>query len=388
MRAKKALHVLTVIGTRPEAIKLASVLLEFKKYPSKIISHVCVTAQHREMLDQVLETFKHHADFDLDVMTKDQTLCQVGGEVLLRIESLLQQERYDWLLVQGDTTTVAAAALAAYYNRVKVAHIEAGLRTHDKWQPFPEEINRRVIGAISDLHFAPTEKARQNLLSEGVPSGRIVVTGNTVVDALFYISKYPPSNKTVEILNSLGINHDGTYCPRLILVTAHRRENFGRPLREICGALQILSQLYHGQIRIVYPVHLNPNVQKPVYELLADIPTIVLLPPLNYETLVHLMRRAYLILTDSGGIQEEAPSFGVPVMVLRRVTERPEGVEYGVAKLVGVECDQIVNSVRVVLDNPEEHKRMARVFNPYGDGRAAQRIVEKLLCKDGHGSGE
>lgn len=369
------IKIMMVIGTRPEAVKLAPVVLELRKFPENIISQICVTAQHRELLDQVLRLFDLHADFDLGVMREKQTPCQVAGRLFLSMEPLLQAEKPDWLLVQGDTTTAVAASMVAFYNRIAVAHVEAGLRTFNKRQPFPEEANRRVIGVIADLHFAPTEKASENLKREGINPERVVVTGNTVVDALLHISNMPPSETALELTSDL----ERLDSPRLILVTAHRRESFGKPLGEICMAIRVLAKLYGNRIRIVFPVHPNPNVRATVHSLLNGVSNINLLPPLSYDTMVHLMRRAYLILTDSGGIQEEAPTFGIPVLVLRKVTERFEGVEAGIARIVGVDREEIITAVRTLLENPQERERMRGLGNPYGDGAAAHRIVRSLL---------
>ena len=392
------LQVVSVFGTRPEAIKMAPVVKELEKHPDKIISRVCVTAQHREMLDKVLELFGIVPDYDLDVMEDNQTPTQVASAVLAGLESILQAERPDWVLVQGDTTTVAAASLAAFYARVKVGHVEAGLRTHDKWQPFPEEVNRKVASAIADLHFAPTESARQNLLREGTPDECIVVTGNPVIDALQWVAALPMTSEVVGLLEHVGVSADaetksqgdkGTRnpspprpfspSPRLIVVTAHRRENFGQPLENICGALSDIARRYDGEVRIMYPVHLNPNVWKPVHRMLEGVPNIVLTPPLEYLPMVHLMKRSHLVLTDSGGIQEEAPGLGKPVLVLREVTERPEAVEAGTVRLVGTDRERIVNEAVQLLEDTDAYERMARAVNPYGDGHASERIVGTLL---------
>jgi UDP-N-acetylglucosamine 2-epimerase (non-hydrolysing) len=365
------LKVLTVFGTRPEAIKMAPVIKELHKH-SDVACKVCVTAQHRQMLDQVLRLFEIVPDYDLNIMEDNQSPTQVAAAVLARLEPILQKEQFDWVLVQGDTTTVAAASLAAFYARVKVGHVEAGLRTHDKWRPFPEEINRRVAGVIADVHFAPTQRARQNLLREGVPDECIIVTGNPVIDALQWVASLP-YNLDDGPLAGIPLEK------RLILVTAHRRENFGWPLENICLALQDIAVQYDGQVRIVYPVHLNPNVWQPVHRLLGDVPNITLIPPLDYLPLVHLMKHSYLVLTDSGGLQEEAPSFGKPVLVLRGVTERPEGVEAGTVQVVGVEREAIVRETVRLLENGHAYEAMASAVNPYGDGRAGERIVQALL---------
>jgi UDP-N-acetylglucosamine 2-epimerase (non-hydrolysing) len=377
------LKVLSVFGTRPEAIKMAPVVMELRKHADRVKSVVCVTAQHREMLDQVLDLFGIEPEYDLGVMEDNQSPTQVAAAVLARLEPILRRERPDWVLVQGDTTTVAAASLAAFYTRVKVGHVEAGLRTHDKWQPFPEEVNRRVAGVVADLHFAPTARARENLLREGVPRGRILVTGNPVIDALHWVADGLLGDRRVwegRVHPSLRALPSGD--GKMILVTAHRRENFGRPLENICRALRAIAERYDGSVRIVYPVHLNPNVWEPVHGLLGGIPNITLTPPLDYLSLVHLMKRSYLVLTDSGGIQEEAPGLGKPVLVLREVTERPEAVEAGTVRLVGTDAARITEAVQLLLEDPTEYERMARAINPYGDGLAAQRIVARLLGEE------
>ncbi len=366
------MRVLSIFGTRPEAIKMAPVVRRLARTPG-VESRVCVTAQHREMLDQVLGLFAITPDVDLNLMRPNQSLAALTAAVFTHLDPVLRDLRPDWVLVQGDTTTVMAAALLAYYHRIRVGHVEAGLRTGDKFQPFPEEINRRVAGAVADLHFAPTEWARQNLLRENVPADHIVVTGNPVIDALHWVVQQPFD------LRSLGIPALDDPAVRLILVTAHRRENFGAPLERICAALRTLAETYAGAVHLVYPVHLNPNVQEPVYRLLGDVPHITLLPPLDYLPLVHLLRRAHLVLTDSGGLQEEAPGLGVPVLVLREKTERPEGVQAGTVKLVGTDTARIVREARRLLDDPAAHAAMAQAVNPYGDGHAAERIVDALL---------
>lgn len=352
-------------------------------------SRVCTTAQHRQMLDQVLELFQIRPDYDLDLMRDDQSLAELSAAIFRGLDPVLTEFRPDWVLVQGDTTTVAITAMLAYYRRIHVGHVEAGLRTRDKWQPFPEEINRRVASVVADLHFAPTELSRRNLLREGIDARAIAVTGNPVIDALQYVAKQPEPEATTRLLAKLGLTPGNQGAQRsrsaqrklgfksLILVTAHRRENFGEPLERICGAMKQLAG--RGDVEIVYPVHLNPNVQEVAHRLLDDVAHITLLPPLDYLPLVHLMKHARLILTDSGGIQEEAPAFGIPVLVLREVTERPEGIKTGTLKLVGTDTGRIVAQAERLLDNPAAYARMAKAVNPYGDGRAAPKIVRALL---------
>ena len=365
------IKVLSVFGTRPEALKMAPVLKKLGRNSNKITSRICVTAQHREMLDQVLNLFDITPDYDLDLMTSDQSLSSLASRVFEKMESVIKKEKPDWVLVQGDTTTVMAASLVAHYNRVKLGHIEAGLRSGDKYQPFPEEINRRVVGVSADLHFAPTERARKNLLKENVPDNYILVTGNTVIDALFWMVKQPYDLERSSL-------KDIPWEKRIILVTAHRRENFGKPIREICYALRKIANNFES-VHVVYPVHLNPNIHGPVYELLDGVDNITLLPPLDYQSLVHLMSRSYLVLTDSGGIQEETPCFVKPVLVLRNTTERPEGIDVGIAKLVGTNKQRIVKETESLLNDSEAYQSMARDDNPYGDGHAAERIVQALL---------
>jgi UDP-N-acetylglucosamine 2-epimerase (non-hydrolysing) len=366
------LKVLTVFGTRPEAVKLAPVVRELARYPDRIDSTVCVTAQHRDMLDQVLAVFGIVPDHDLDLMHDNQTPTGIASAVLARLEPVLRAERPDWVLVQGDTTTVAAAALAAFYHRSRIGHVEAGLRTADRWQPFPEEINRRVAGVIADRHFAPTPAARQNLLKENVPDDRILVTGNPGIDALHWVTQQPADQSIHDLLGP-------DQRVRTILVTAHRRENFGEPLESICLALRDLAIAYADRVRMIYPVHRNPNVWGPVHQLLDGVPNVVLIPPLDYLPNVQLMQRAYFVITDSGGIQEEATGLGVPGLVLREVTERPEGVEAGGLRLVGTDRARIVAEASRLLNEPAEHARMAHAPNPFGDGHAAERIVASLL---------
>jgi len=369
------IRVMTVFGTRPEAIKLAPIIQQLDKHPH-FKSIPVITAQHREMLDQVLNLFKIKPTRDLDLMRENQSLTSLTASIFTHLDPILEEFKPDWMLVQGDTTTVMAATLSAYYRHIKIGHVEAGLRTGDKWQPFPEEINRRVTSVTADYHFAPTEWARNNLLREGIADELIKVTGNTIIDALTQIITLPIPK---EIEDLLGKKEILSGEKQLIIVTAHRRENFGTPIKDICAALQSLAKRYKDRIEIIYPVHLNPNINKPAYELLNNIPNITLLPPLEYLSLVHLLKHAHLILTDSGGIQEEATGLGIPCLVLREVTERPEGIDAGVLKLVGTDTNTIVNKAAHLLDDQSAYQTMAHAANPYGDGKAAIKIVETLL---------
>ena len=373
------IKVLSVFGTRPEAIKMAPVIKELRKYPDRFKSIVCVTAQHRQMLDQVLHLFKITPDFDLNIMQENQTLSQLTSHALTALDSVFQEVKPDWVLVQGDTTTTMVATLTAFYHKIRVGHIEAGLRTNNKYAPYPEEINRRITSAIADIHFAPTETARQALLSENIPESAIIVTGNTVIDALLWvrdeIRENPPAipeNIRQAIRNK-----------KLILVTGHRRESFGEGFEQICLALQDLV-LKHKDICIIYPVHLNPNVKEPVYRILGNSERILLVEPLPYAPFVWLMDNSYMILTDSGGIQEEAPSLGKPVLVMREVTERPEGIEAGCVALVGVDRTKIVEGVSCLLSDEKLYRKMSQAKNPYGDGKAAERIIKALLKEEIH----
>lgn len=348
-------------------------------------SRVCVTAQHRQMLDQVLELFQIKPDYDLDLMRDNQSLAEMSASIFTHLDPILANFEPDWVLAVGDTTTVVTTSLLAFYRRIKFGHVEAGLRTHDKWHPYPEEINRRLATVTADLHFAPTDWSQENLLREGVDERAICVTGNPIIDALNFVSKQDEPREIKELLEKLGVRRketerqeiSGPAARRLILVTAHRRENFGAPIENICYALKELAA--RDDVEIVYPVHLNPNVQEPVNHILKDVKHITLLPPLDYLPLVHLMKYANLILTDSGGIQEEAPTFGIPVLVLRKVTERPEGVTAGILKLVGTETSLIVREANWLLDDPSTYAGMAKAANPFGDGHAAERILEALL---------
>ncbi len=343
---------------------------------------ICVSGQHREMLEQVLRIFNIKPDYDLRIMKENQSLFYITSETLRKFESVLRKEKPDLVIVQGDTTTTFVASLSAYYQKIKVAHVEAGLRTEDKFNPFPEEINRRLTDCIADLYFAPTERAKENLLKEGVREDRIFVTGNTVIDALFIIlnkQKKPEVQREMEevFLKRYGIG----FKRRTILVTGHRRESFGRDFEEICYGLKMIAE--NSDAQIVYPVHLNPNVQKPVKEILGGIKNVYLIDPLDYYTFVWLMNRSYLVLTDSGGIQEEAPSLAKPVLVMRKRTERPEGIEAGVAKLIGTERESIFRETLKLLESEEDYNKMAQAKNPYGDGKASERILAVLKEKYG-----
>lgn len=331
-------------------------------------SVLCVTGQHRQMLDSVLRTFDLHPDIDLDLMQPNQQLAHITARILTSVDDVLVQHRPDWVLVQGDTTTVMAAALAAFYRGVRVAHVEAGLRTGDLRLPFPEEANRRIADLLADLYLAPTDAARDNLLREGIAPRRVVVTGNTVVDALLAVRARVRGRSLDDVAGPLGER-------RLILVTSHRRENFGEPFENTCRALRHIAETYGDEVRIVYPVHLNPNVRKPAYDLLGGLPNLTLIDPVDYETMVALMDRAYLILSDSGGLQEEAPSLGKPVLVMRDTTERPEGVAAGTARLVGADAARIVAETSRLLDKPAAYRQMALAHNPYGNGSASRRIA-------------
>jgi UDP-N-acetylglucosamine 2-epimerase (non-hydrolysing) len=379
MLFKIPMKILTIFGTRPEAIKLAPVVKALKEFPDQFNSLVCVTAQHREMLDQVLRIFEIRPDHDLDIMKPKQDLYGVTTEVLLKLKNLLKEVKPDLILVQGDTTTTFAASLAAFYQKIKIGHIEAGLRTYEKYKPFPEEINRHLTSVVADYHFVPTRKAKSNLLKEGILEDCIYVTGNTVIDALLWMLKkqsLPENQKRMKdyFSEKFGISMDHQ---RLILVTAHRRESFGKGFENICQALKEIV-LKNTDVQIVYPVHLNPNVQEPVHRMIGEMERVHLIEPLDYEPFVYLMSKSFLILTDSGGIQEEAPSVGKPVLVMREVTERPEAVEAGTAKLVGTQVEKIVWETQILLDHPEEYRRMANIKNPYGDGKSAERIVHIL----------
>ena len=364
------MKILSIVGTRPEAIKMAPVIKELEKYPQEVESLICVTGQHRQMLDQVLELFDIHPDIDLNLMQPNQRLALLTARLFEELDRVLEETRPTWVLAQGDTTTVFVAAVIAYYHHVRFGHVEAGLRTFDKRHPFPEEMNRRLADAAADAFFAPTERARRALLAEGFSDSAIHVTGNTIVDALLEISQRPFDwqKSALRVIPQEG---------RIVLITAHRRESFGEPFRELCQAIRELAGSF-SDTRFVYPVHLNPNVRRPVGEILHGLLNVHLIEPVDYLTLVHLMKHASLILTDSGGIQEEAPTFGVPVLVMRDTTERPEGVEAGVARLVGTRREKIVAEAADVLSNGSWIDSSHGTVNPYGDGQAARRIVDFL----------
>lgn len=366
---------LIVFGTRPEAIKMAPLVKAFQKNTSDFITKVCITAQHREMLDQVLSFFEIEPDYDLDLMKPNQNLYTLTGDILKGMKPVLEEFQPDYVYVHGDTTTTMAASIAAFYFGAKVCHVEAGLRTHNKWAPFPEEINRSITGRITDFHFAPTITSKDNLLLENVSVDQIQVTGNTVIDALqFSVKKVSdPAFFDLEIETLKKIISSN----KIILVTGHRRENHGQGFIDICKALKEIATSF-PETQIVYPVHLNPNVQKPVYELLNNISNIHLIEPLSYPAFVWLMDKSYLIITDSGGVQEEAPSLGKPVLVMRETTERPEAVVAGTVKLVGTNKEKIINETTKLLQDEEAYKNMSLRHNPYGDGKAVERIVKYI----------
>ncbi len=368
--------ILIVFGTRPEAIKMAPLVQEFKKY-SKFDVKVCVTAQHRQMLDQVLEIFGIVPDYDLDIMRAGQDLYDLSSRILLKMRDILDEFKPDIVFVHGDTTTASIASLAAFYKRIKVAHVEAGLRTGDIYSPFPEEINRQLVGIIASYHFAPTNLSKQNLIKENKNPKNIVVTGNTVIDALFLLLERMQKDNVLKdkILTSLSTKYDTNRGKKIILVTGHRRENFGDGFINICEALKTIA-IKNPDVDIVYPVHLNPNVQEPVKKILSGIDNVRLIAPLEYGEFVYLMNKAHFIITDSGGIQEEAPSLGKPVLVMRNTTERPEAIEVGSVRLVGVDKKNIVSQAQILLDDGEIYQKMSQSRSPYGDGKASVKIVE------------
>jgi UDP-N-acetylglucosamine 2-epimerase (non-hydrolysing) len=367
------LRIIVVIGTRPEAIKLAPVIKALACHPEHIQPIVCVTGQHREMLDQVLQLFAIQPDYDLNIMQPGQTLAGLTARLITALDEVFRAIQPDWVLVQGDTTTVMAASLVAFYQRIRIGHIEAGLRSGDKFQPFPEEINRRICDLLADLYFAPTEQSATALLAEGIPAAKVFVTGNTVIDALLATAENTAHTALSEPFHNFGKR-------RVVLVTAHRRENFGEPFLQVCAALRQIAQRYPDDVQLVYPVHYNPNVRGPAHEHLADLPNVTLTEPVDYATMVQLLNRCHFLLTDSGGLQEEAPSLNKPVLILRDVTERQEVVILGAARLVGTTTERIVCEAVRLLEDPIAYQQMASVPNPYGDGQASHRIVEAVLA--------
>lgn len=368
----KKIKVMTIFGTRPEAIKMAPLVKELEKNSDRIESIVCVTAQHREMLDQVLKIFDIKPDYDLDIMHERQTLVNIATRALEGLDEIMKELKPDVVLVHGDTSTTFAGSLAAYYNQILLGHVEAGLRTYDKYFPFPEEINRRITGVIADMHFAPTKRNENNLLSENTPKENIYVTGNTVIDALKTTVKddYEFSDEGLKTLN--------WDTKKVIVMTAHRRENLGEPLKNICRAvLRIVNDF--DDVEVVYPVHLNPAVREVVFDILGNHDRIKLIDPVNADELHNAIKRGYLVLTDSGGLQEEAPSLGKPVLVLRNETERPEAVDAGTVKIAGVNEDNIYNMTKELIENVNEYEKMAHAVNPYGDGHASERIVKAII---------
>ncbi|MCK5718259.1 MAG: UDP-N-acetylglucosamine 2-epimerase (non-hydrolyzing) [Thiomargarita sp.] len=365
--------ILLIFGTRPEAIKMAPLVKSLQAHSKYFVTQVCVTAQHRQMLDQILDLFDIQADFDLDIMKSHQTLSDVTATILLKLKPILEACQPDLVLVHGDTTTTLTASLAAFYQRIPVGHVEAGLRTDNLSSPYPEELNRQLTSRIAQYHFAPTALSRKNLLKENIADQQIFITGNTVIDALHWVLSQTHHHKQI-LAQHINCDLDNT---KIILVTGHRRENFGSGFENICYALkQIAAQ--QPTVHIIYPVHLNPNVREPVLRILSGIDNIHLIEPLDYESFIYLMHRSYVILTDSGGIQEEAPSLGKPVLVMRDTTERPEAVEAGTVKLVGTVTETIIREVLHILNNQHVYEQMAKAHNPYGDGKACMRIVQVL----------
>ena len=363
------IKVMTIFGTRPEAIKMAPLVKELEKR-EEIESIVCVTAQHREMLDQVLEVFDIKPDYDLNIMKQGQTLADITTRALVGLEEVIKKENPNIVLVHGDTTTTFAGALAAYYNQIDIGHVEAGLRTWNKYSPFPEEMNRQMVDRVTDMFFAPTEVSKNNLLNEGIEESKIYVTGNTAIDAMKTTVK---DNYNNEILDWVGDD-------RMILLTAHRRENLGDPMRNIFKGIKRIVDEYED-IKVVYPIHMNPKVREVAYEVFGDMDKIKLIEPLEVIDFHNFQNKSYIILTDSGGIQEEAPSLGKPVLVLRDTTERPEGIEAGTLKLVGTNEEVIYNETKKLLDDKEEYNKMSKASNPYGDGYASKRIVDAIIDK-------
>lgn len=377
---KKMKKILLVFGTRPEAIKMAPLVKEFQKYPERFDTKVCVTGQHRQMLDQVLDVFDIHPDYDLNIMAPNQDLYDITSKVLIGMRDVLKDFQPEIVFVHGDTTTSMAATIAAFYQQIKVAHVEAGLRTYNLHSPWPEEMNRQLTDRLCDYCFAPTETSKNNLLQEKIDANKIYVTGNTVIDALHWVVNKINNDTSLQQRLQQEITKAGypiNKNSQFILVTGHRRENFGEGFLHICKALKEIA-VAHPELDIVYPVHLNPNVQKPVYELLANINNVYLISPLDYLPFVYMMQHAHLILTDSGGVQEEAPSLGKPVLVMRDTTERPEAVEAGTVKLVGTDAATIVENVELLLTDSAVYDKMGEAHNPYGDGKACERIANNI----------
>ncbi len=374
--------ILIVFGTRPEAIKMAP-LVKIMEKRSDIVFKVCVTGQHRQMLDQILDVFDIKLDYDLDIMRENQDLYDITLKILHGMKNVLDDFKPDVVLVHGDTTTASVVALSAFYQKITIAHVEAGLRTYNLYNPWPEEANRQIVGVLSSIHFAPTIKSAENLVKEGKDKKNIFVTGNTVIDALFYMAEKIKNDITfkTKILSSIENEYKIRNNRKFILVTGHRRENFGEGFLQICEALKSIA-INNPNIDIVYPVHLNPNVQKPVKSILSDMTNIYLINPLKYEEFVYLMSSCYFIITDSGGVQEEAPSLGKPVLVMRETTERPEAVEAGTVKLVGTCKSSIIKVAQELIDNEDKYKKMSKASNPYGDGKACEKVMEILIKKE------
>ena len=381
--------VMLVFGTRPEAIKMAPIVKYFQKYPETVETIVCVTGQHREMLDQVLRLFEIEPDYDLNIMKQGQDLYDVTARILIGMRDILKEVNPDIVLVHGDTTTSTAVALAAFYQQIAVGHVEAGLRTHNIYSPWPEEMNRQLTGRIASFHFSPTLLSKYNLIAEGVSENSIIVTGNTVIDALYMVIDKIKNSRKLDSELTILLEKSG-YCvyrlqtKRLVLITGHRRENFGNGFMAICEAIKTLARKY-SNVDFVYPMHLNPNVRKPIHEVfgseLSNLGNIFFIEPLEYLSFVYLMEKSNIVLTDSGGIQEEAPSLGKPVLVMRDTTERPEAIEAGTVKLVGTNYDTIIDNVSELLECEELYNNMSCAVNPYGDGKACSRILETLLSK-------
>lgn len=377
--------IMLVFGTRPEAIKMAPLIKEFQKYPEQFQTIICVTGQHREMLDQVLQIFDIKPNYDLNIMKQGQDLYDITARVLTGMREVLKEVQPDIVLVHGDTTTSTATALASFYQQIPVGHVEAGLRTHNIYSPWPEEINRQITGRIATYHFAPTSLSRQNLLSEGIQERSIIVTGNTVIDALYMVVEKIKQDTVLSSRLKLSLQNSGydverlkNNC-RLVLITGHRRENFGEGFIHMCNAIKTLTEKY-PQVDFVYPMHLNPNVRKPIHDIFGSDPScnMLFIEPLEYLSFVYLMEKSTVVLTDSGGIQEEAPGLGKPVLVMRDTTERPEAVGAGTVKLVGTDYEKIIYEVSKLLDDPTYYDQMSKAVNPYGDGKACERIIDKL----------